>query len=304
MYLDFTAGLTALPGFFMKYFIVVNAYIKNKSQIAQAARIEEELKKSGADVQIVKNISLATIKDGKIVSAESGVGIFLDKDKVAARMLESCGIKLYNSAAAIEVCDDKMLTHIALSQNGIPTPDCVYAPLCYYADAEISEQLVDDVIKKLALPVVAKTCYGSLGAGVSLLRDRAEIEEYERNNKLIPHFYQKFIGIGGADIRVIVIGGRYVCAMRRINKNDFRSNIEQGGRGEKYEADSELIELCEKTSRSLSLDYCGIDVLIDEDGKRYVCEVNSNAFFAEAERVCGVNIAKKYAEFIISRKNA
>ena len=35
-------------------------------------------------------------------------------------------------------------------------------------------------------------------------------------------------------------------------------------------------------------------------GKKYLCEVNSNAFFAEAERVCGLNIAKKFAELIIS----
>ena len=54
----------------------------------------------------------------------------------------------------------------------------------------------------------------------------------------------------------------------------------------------------------LKLDYCGIDVLTDKEGNRYICEVNSNAFFAEAERVCGVNIAKKYAEYLIASKNA
>ena len=82
--------------------------------------------------------------------------------------------------------------------------------------------------------------------------------------------------------------------MKRRNDNDFRSNIELGGVGECYTADTDLITLCEKVAAVLQLDYCGIDVLTDNDGKRYICEVNSNAFFAEAERVCGVNVAKKY----------
>ncbi len=62
--------------------------------------------------------------------------------------------------------------------------------------------------------------------------------------------------------------------------------------------------MCEKTARILMLDYCDIDVLTDCNGKCYICEVNSNAFFAEAKRGCGINIAKKFAELIIASKNA
>lgn len=283
----------------MKCIIVVNAYIKNNSQIMQANRIAEELALLGVKCEIVKNINLAEIRDGKTVSEKYDCCVFLDKDKAAARLLEKCGIKLYNNSAAIEVCDDKVLTHIALSNCGIPMPDCIYAPLCYYNDAEIPETFLSGVYEKLGFPLVAKKCYGSLGSGVFLIKNMQELRAFEEENKLTEHFYQKFIGNGGEDIRVIVIGGKYVCAMRRSNANDFRSNVELGGHGEKYEADKSLIKLCEKVAKILNLDYCGIDVLTDSDGNRYICEVNSNAFFAEAERVCGVNIAKKYAELII-----
>lgn len=285
----------------MEYIIVVNAYIKNHSQITQAARIEEELKKLGADCKIVKNVNLAAIVGSVTVAENVRCCIFLDKDKAAARLLEKSGIKLINSAKAMETCDDKMLTHIALSDNDIPMPDCIYAPLCYYADAEISEDFLVGVSERLKFPLIAKKCYGSLGAGVYLIEDMLGLAEFENENKLYAHFYQQFIGNGGEDIRVIVIGGKFVCAMRRKNDNDFRSNVELGGHGEKYEADKELIALCERVSEILQLDYCGIDVLTDFNGKRYICEVNSNAFFAEAERVCGVNIAKKFAEFILAK---
>ena len=287
----------------MRYIIVINAYIRNSSQLSQAQRIAEEMRLLGAECKIVNNIDLAQIKDGNITAQNADVCVFLDKDKVAARMLEKSGVKLFNCAEAIENCDDKMLTHIALANNGIPMPDSVYAPLCYYADAPTDEVFLKKV-EKLGYPLVAKMCYGSLGSGVRLIRNFSELEKFESENKLTAHFYQKFIGSGGEDIRVIVIGGKFVCAMKRTNINDFRSNIELGGHGEKYEADTDLIRLCERTAKILKLDYCGIDILTDGDCKRYVCEVNSNAFFAEAERVCGVNIAKKYAELIITSKNA
>ncbi len=286
----------------MNCLIVVNAYIKNKSQKMQAERIAEELRLLGAQCELTKNINLSQIQGGKTIAKSYDCCVFLDKDRAAARLLEKCGIRLFNSARAIEICDDKMLTHIEMSNNGIPMPDSIYAPLCYYPDAQISEKFLD-CVEKLGFPLIAKLCYGSLGSGVFKIEDRSALRAFEDRNKLNAHFYQKFIGCGGEDVRVIVIGGKYVCAMKRRNDSDFRSNVEQGGVGEKYSADENLITLCEKVASILQLDYCGIDVLTDNDGKRYICEVNSNAFFAEAERVCGVNIAKKYAELIIVSKN-
>ncbi|MDE6613024.1 MAG: RimK family alpha-L-glutamate ligase, partial [Clostridia bacterium] len=242
----------------MKCLIVVNAYIKNKSQIMQAERIAEELRSLGAECKICKNVALAEIVNGNIIAPDYDCCVFLDKDKAAARLLEKSGIRLFNNAAAVEVCDDKMLTHIALSNGGILMPDCIYAPLCYYADASVLKEFLNRV-EKLGYPLVAKTCYGSLGGGVFLINDRTELDAFEKTNKLTAHFYQKFIGNGGEDIRVIVIGGKFVCAMRRKNEKDFRSNIELGGKGERYEAVKELISLCERVSNILNLDYCGID---------------------------------------------
>ena len=288
----------------MNCLIVVNAYIKNSSQINQAERIAEELRLLGVDCKIENNINLAYIVEGKCVSEKFDCCVFLDKDRASARLLEKSGLRLFNSAEAIEICDDKMLTYIALSDNGILMPDSIYAPLCYYDDAKIDESFLDGVVQKLGLPLVAKKCFGSLGAGVFLINNKLELRSFEERNKLTAHFYQKFIGSGGEDIRVIVIGGKFVCAMKRKNESDFRSNVELGGKGEIYKADAALKSLCEKVANILKLDYCGIDILTDKAGKRYVCEVNSNAFFAEAERVCGVNIAKKYAQLIKSCKNA
>ncbi len=283
----------------MKCVIVANAYSYNAAQKNQAERLKEELALLGIDAEIKKNFALSSISGGKIISGICDCCVFFDKDRVAARLLEKSGIRLFNSAQAIETCDDKMLTHIALAGEGIAMPDCIYAPLCYLSGQKANDDFLKSVITSLGLPLVAKTNYGSLGAGVELIKSAKELTNYEERNLPVPHFYQKFIDCGcGEDIRAIVIGGKFICSMKRRNEGDFRSNIGLGGKGEIYKADPALKDLCERVARILKLDYCGIDILTDKDGKRYVCEVNSNAFFAEAERVCGVNIAAEYAKYI------
>ena len=48
--------------------------------------------------------------------------------------LELTGIRLFNSARSVEICDDKMLTHIALSGKGICMPQTAAGLLCYTPD--------------------------------------------------------------------------------------------------------------------------------------------------------------------------
>ena len=286
----------------MKVLIAVNAYIKNKSQVSQAERIAEEFSARGVTAEIKKNFNLARISGNSVAAETYDFCVFLDKDKVAARLLEKSGLRLFNTAAAIEVCDDKMLTNTALANLLFNVPDCIYAPLCYHPESEVNTQFIKDVESNLGFPLVAKTNYGSLGAGVTLVKSAEELYAYEKRNLTLPHFYQQFIDCGcGEDIRVIVVGGKAICAMKRHNECDFRSNIELGGKGENYPLTKELAELCENVANALCLDYCGVDILTDKSGKRYVCEVNSNAFFAAAERVCNVNVAGIYADYMIKQ---
>ena len=114
--------------------------------------------------------------------------------------------------------------------------------------------------------------------------------------------YQKYIGYKrGVDVRIIVIGGKYFAAMTRKNENDFRSNVAQGGTVKEITPSEEFIAVAENCARSLGLDYCGVDILFGENGKPIVCEVNSNAFFKSFEAVTHINVARKYAEYVLSK---
>lgn len=280
--------------------ILINAYTQRESELYQPRRLKEELEKLGVGVQIKRNILPAGLTGGRVdVQPFGDFCVYLDKDKYAGMLLEKAGMRLFNCAAAVAACDDKMATFSALAGKGIPFPDSYFAPLCY-SNEPVSEALLEGVAEKLGFPLVVKTCYGSLGKGVYLAENRHELARIARELQHTPHLFQKFIASSrGRDVRVIVIGGQARVAMLRTSNGDFRSNIELGGRGEPFPLDSDLKELSAKVAAALRLDYCGIDFLFDGKGGYTVCEVNSNAFFGGMERVTGYPVAEEYAKYIV-----
>ena len=284
----------------MKGLILVNAYTRSEHELYQPRRIREELAEMGVEADIRRNDFVPAYLDGGVKPCVQGYdfGVYLDKDKYASRLLERAGMRLFNRAEAVETCDDKMRTHIALA-GVAEMPATIPAPLSYTPSAPVSETLLDRVEETLGYPVVVKECYGSLGKGVYLAEDRAQLRAYAEKLKAKPHLFQKFVAeSAGKDLRVLVVGGRAVAAMRRVAENDFRSNAELGGRGEQYPLDTVSAAYCEKIAGALGLDFCGIDLLFGRDGYK-VCEVNSNAFFGTFERVTGVNVARLYAAHIL-----
>ncbi|MDE6372093.1 MAG: RimK family alpha-L-glutamate ligase, partial [Clostridia bacterium] len=221
--------------------------------------------------------------------------------KYISLMLEKSGLRLFNSHSAIQACDDKMQTAILLAENGIPMPHTLSGLLCYDKDTELNLDALENVAQTLGFPVIVKSSYGSLGKEVIKANDMSELIRIAEKLRFSPHLFQKFIQEScGKDIRVIVIGGKYVAAMLRQSKGDFRSNLELGGEGRNIILPKETQKLCERVANLLNLDYCGIDLLIGEN-KYYVCEVNSNAFFGGFERITSINIAEIYATYICDK---
>lgn len=284
--------------------ILINAYSKLEHSLNQSRRLKEEFEKADVQIDIKRNdCFLASIDDNGNIRADAQYDfcIYLDKDKYMAQMLEKAGMRVFNSHFSVQACDDKMTTSILLAGHGIAMPETLSGLLCYDKTETVNQNALDTVEQRLGYPLIVKTSYGSLGKGVYKADNREELNAIAEKVKCSPHLFQKFIRSSyGRDIRVIIIGGKYVAAMVRQSDHDFRSNLELGGSGTAITAPDEVIQMCEKTADILKLDYCGIDVLFGED-KYYICEVNSNAFFGGIESVTNINIAKKYAEYVMSK---
>ena len=286
--------------------VLINGYPNGEKFYRQGERIAEELRKLGIKTDVLRNGEVFAIlqANGKISSSMAqkyNFVVYLDKDKYLGKMLENIGLRLFNRMSAIEACDDKMLTYLALRGAGVPLIKSISAPLCYTRGAKANEQFLKEVAVELGFPLVVKRSYGSFGAGVQLVPGMPELIKTANEFLYEPHFFQQFIAeASGRDIRVIVIGGKAVAAMERVAKEgEFRSNIELGGEGRAIEISSEVALVAEKAAKTLGLDYCGVDILQSKEGA-IICEVNSNAFFEGLERATGVNVARLYAEYIVN----
>ncbi|MBR2349423.1 MAG: RimK family alpha-L-glutamate ligase [Clostridia bacterium] len=274
----------------MQGIIVINAFSGIGEH--QAERLISEFKKLGVEVLKVYN------SVGKVSAKGIDFAIFLDKDVYTAKALEQSGVRVFNSAEAISVCDDKLLTDLAL-QGKVKTPKTLASSFCYTEKAPVTEDELNNIIDEIGLPLIFKIPKQSQGKGVFLVKTKEELKDYVERYRTERHLYQKFISASeGSDIRVITVGKEVVASMRRVNKNDFRSNVESGGVGERCVISEQMQNIAVEVSKTLNLDYCGIDFLIDADGTPLVCEVNSNAFFKGIESVSGVNVARAYADYI------
>ena len=218
--------------------------------------------------------------------------LFWDKDSLTARLLERQGVPVFNSAESIELCDNKAKTYLALL-GSVPQPKTLIAPLSFFK-ADYSA-FVDKSIEILGLPLVFKECFGSFGEQVFLCRSRQEILEHITEK---PFILQEFMSsCEGRDIRIEVVGGKAVAAMRRVNQNDFRANVTNGACAQAYSPSTSEKKLAEKACRVLGLTFGGVDIF--ENG--VVCEVNSNAHIINLMNCTGTDTAPMIFEEIKKR---
>ena len=283
--------------------IIINGYGLAGGIQHQVARLQEEFKKRGVEVEIIKNTQVfAYIFEGKtkISLPKYDFVIYLDKDRYVAELLEKAGYKLFNSIDSIIKCDDKMLTHICLADEGVIMPSTISSTLCYTDNG--NRDYLKPVIEKLGLPMIVKENYGSLGKQVYLANNYDELLAIENKLIHVPHIFQEFIECSkGKDYRIIVIGGKVVAYMKRENPNSYLSNLATGGSASKVELPKEFLDTAEKCAKILGLDYCGVDILEGPNGEPIVSEVNSNAFYEGIEKTTGVNVAGCYVDYLFKK---
>lgn len=281
--------------------IILNQTLGHNEYKVKRFKEESELLDISLDI-FVNDGTLYTLEEGKVKInlPKTDFVIYLDKDIYLAKALEKDGYRLYNSSEFIRVCDDKALTSVVTSNLGINAPRTITPPLIY--EDTISCERVGvfarNVSNNFTYPVVAKLSYSSLGKGVFLLKDEEEVRKFYSLNFSKPFIIQEFIESSkSTSLRIIIINEKVIGAIKRINDNDFRSNIGIN-RSEIYELDEKCLDFARNIAEKLKIKYAGIDVLLDKNQNPLLCEINSNAFFEEFEKTTKINVAKLMLEFI------
>jgi len=226
--------------------------------------------------------------------------IYLDKDKYLARMLEKLGIRLFNRSSFVELCDDKMLTHIEVANHNIPTPKTIAGPLIFDSSTyeDIEDKMLDDIKNKMVFPIIIKGVYGSLGLNMVLVESKDKLKDQYLKMRGQPLLFQEYIKSSyGKSVRVIVIDNKIVGAFERYNPNDYRSNYHEGASSKAIEINDSIMDIINKLLSFLNIEYAGVDLLFGENNMMF-CEMNSNAFFEEFEKITGINVALAFAKMV------
>ncbi len=282
--------------------LVVNHFLQTNKFTELYDRLGRGAEQAGLDLAVKTGGDLLhTLDKGFLSHQESAADfvLFWDKDIRLARFLERMGMRLFNSADAISLCDDKSLTHLALA-GSVPMPETIMAPMTYPSVGYPELSFVKQAAETLGLPMVMKECFGSFGAQVYLVHTLEEAEAQAKRLAGTPFLFQKFIRSSfGRDVRLQVVGDRVIAAMlRRNDSGDFRANITAGGSMEPWEPTEMQKKLAIQVCRQLGLDFAGVDFLFGENGEPILCEVNSNAHFKNLYDCTGVDAAAAIMAYI------
>ena len=254
----------------------------------------------------VNDGTLAIIKDNNVVInlPKTDFVFYLDKDIYLARLLEKAGYRLFNRADFIKFCDDKMLTFIGCANEGIKMPKTIAGPLVYTDLEESNYKFLDNVINELGLPMVVKKVYGSLGEGIYLVNTKEELKKLYSEIARNPIVFQEYVKSSyGQSVRVLIIDGKVFGSFIRSNESDFRSNYGDTASSKKLEKSQKYMEFAQKIADKLHIEYAGIDLFVCDEQEPILCEINSNAFFEEFEKVTGLNVAEAVRDMVIRKVN-
>ena len=280
-----------------KGWLVVNAFLRTEKFNNIYKLFEESAKARGIEL-CVRFATDLLLPVGEVWQDLPDFVLFWDKDISLARRL-SAFVPVFNAPQAIEACDNKIITAEKLMQAGVKTPKTLIAPKTFEGVGYDAE-LLFKAEEFLKYPFVIKEAYGSFGKQVYLANNRLQAQEILQKIGYKDCLFQEFISqSAGRDIRVNVVGGKVICAMKRYNENDFRSNISGGGSAERVVLTSAQEQIAISACNALGLDFAGVDVLYADEP--LVCEVNSNPSFQSTIDCTGVDLSGYILEYINER---
>ncbi|MBI3071978.1 MAG: RimK family alpha-L-glutamate ligase [Deltaproteobacteria bacterium] len=207
---------------------------------------------------------------------------------------EMMGAPVVNRATAISRSRNKLRALQFLAKHGLDIPRTVMLRDVKELDRAIAEVG--------GLPVILKLLQGTQGIGVILAETREAVASIVETVHGLERdiLVQEYIREArGRDLRVIVVGGRAVAAMRRIGREgEFRSNIHLGGRGEKVELARGFSRIAIEAAKTLGLGVAGVDLLETPAGPK-VMEVNSSPGLKEIERCTKIDVARQIAIYAV-----
>jgi ribosomal protein S6--L-glutamate ligase len=202
--------------------------------------------------------------------------------------LELRGIPMVNGSWGIAASRNKLRSLQLLAAEGVPVPRTVMAS---------NPSGLKDLVRLVGgMPVMVKLLATNGRTGVMICESLQSLEAALEailglGQNIVVQQYLR--GRGARDLRVIVVGGEVVAAMRRdAQVGKLAKDLRRGARFEPVELPASHVRIALEAARILKLETCAVDML-DVSGGPHVFEVNASPSIREAETACGVDVAAR-----------
>ena len=273
--------------------------LSRNKKLYSTIRLVEEVIGYGWDCRIIDYLkcTLVNVKGNRLISYN---GEILEKPdaiiprigasrtfygNAVIRQFETMGVFTTTSSLALNRSRDKLRSILVLSKV-VDIPKTIFAS---------NKSQAEDAIKLSGeAPLIMKVLEGTQGKGVVLAESfqsaKSVLDAF--NGLEVNILVQEYIKeANGEDIRVFVVDGKVVGAMRRKAKDkEFRSNLHQGGSSEVHNVKRNEKSVAINSAKAMGLGVCGVDIINSSRGP-LVLEVNSSPGLEGIENTTGKNIA-------------
>lgn len=237
---------------------------------------------------------------------DNGDAVYCASDDKRSNLVEKCLIgpdtktfyKNFSTAITKQDDVDDVTSYLLFRAHNLPYIESIFS---------ITEDktLLKKYAEKLGgPPLVIKALGGQKGHGIM------KIDSIESLNSVDDFL----IGLGGRfimkrfiteakSLRVVVVGQEAVAAIQHHPlPGDFRSNSGKGNHETRpYQLSEEEAQIAVEAINTLGLEFGGVDLSVDSEGKVYITEVNMPCAFVQTEKLTGAAIAHKMLQHLLAK---
>ncbi|MBS3157550.1 ATP-grasp domain-containing protein [Candidatus Woesearchaeota archaeon] len=224
-----------------------------------------------AEEQLDVNELKEKTKKCKLIYNDTTCQPILFESLEISKTLEEIGKKVINSSHSFFYQEDKWMFYLKCLEHKIPTPKTYFIPMETRYYSKIIKEILKD--KKLVLKGVFSDNSMLVEMVSSYPMFIKKLKKIVKKSHRSPMIAQEYIPNFKRSYRATLINYKLEQFVVKISKSWKQSgNVREHFRTIKV--NEKLKNLCEKASRALGLQVCGLDLILNS-GKWYVIEVNS-----------------------------
>jgi ribosomal protein S6--L-glutamate ligase len=208
------------------------------------------------------------------------------------RFLNERGLKMFSNPFRIMRVLDRLSCTVTLRIGGIPMPETTITE-----DEDEAVQVVENYGD-----AVFKPLYTSKARGMVVIQSgpqaREHIREFKEHYGIM--YIQKKLDLGGQDLGITFLGGKYVTTYARCSNGSWNTTTHSGGKYRAYHPSQETIDMAQKAQNLFGLDFTCVDVAETAEGP-VVFEVSAFGGFRGIETASGIDVSSLYLDYVLKR---